>query len=284
MQELANHSSFAPRLRELLELPAQDVAALLLTDLGHARYDALLAGVLSRDEHALGHALLASLRIPEVVTTNFDDLYEKAAVVSFAPRMLRVLPWDRAEPGDPWLLKMHGDLTHGSTVLSRDDFLQYDARRRPLGAVVQALLLTRHMLFVGFSLSDDNFIRLARDVTALLESATSPREVGTALTLSPDPLRQALWSKDVNVVATSNSTTVSEAARALDIFLDRLLLHGTRKDSFLLDPRYRALLSIEDRKLADVLTHIGRELASQPDKGRWSELESLLLSLGWVGG
>src|SRR3712207_8779016 len=34
--------------------------------------------------------------------------------------------------------------------------------------MVQALLITRHMLFVGFSLTDDNFHRIAYDVRSAL--------------------------------------------------------------------------------------------------------------------
>lgn len=52
-----------------------------------------------------------------------------------------------------WLLKMHGCVTRpDEIVLSRDDYMSYDRARSALGGMVQAMLMTKHMLFVGFSL------------------------------------------------------------------------------------------------------------------------------------
>lgn len=108
---------------------------------------------LKRSEYALGHALLASLRVEEVVTTDFDDLYEQAAEVTFEPRGLRVLPWQRVAPNMPWLLKLHGGVEHDHVVFTREDYLTFEETWRPLASIVQTLLMTRHMLF-GYSLSE----------------------------------------------------------------------------------------------------------------------------------
>ena len=37
--------------------------------------------------------------------------------------------------------------------------MRYASRRSALRGIVQSLLITRHMLFAGFSLNDDNFHR-----------------------------------------------------------------------------------------------------------------------------
>ena len=102
--------------------------------------------------HAVGHALLASLRTAEAITTNFDALYEQACAATFDDRP-RKLPWQKAEPGRGWLLKMHGDVDHGQLVISRDEYLAYDALWRPLASMVQTAMLTRHILFAGYSLT-----------------------------------------------------------------------------------------------------------------------------------
>eukprot|EP01125_Pyxidicula_operculata_P005537 TRINITY_DN1956_c0_g2_i2.p2 TRINITY_DN1956_c0_g2~~TRINITY_DN1956_c0_g2_i2.p2 ORF type:complete len:307 (-),score=129.12 TRINITY_DN1956_c0_g2_i2:31-951(-) len=42
--------------------------------------------------------------------------------------------------------------------------MRYSTRRSALSGIVQSLLITRHMLFVGFSLKDDNFHRIIDEV------------------------------------------------------------------------------------------------------------------------
>lgn len=72
-----------------------------------------------------------------------------------------VMPWRDATPGHPWILKMLGDVARpDSIVLTRRHFVRCDAATRPAGSMLQALLLTRHLLFVGASLNDDNVSRL----------------------------------------------------------------------------------------------------------------------------
>jgi hypothetical protein len=40
-----------------------------------------------------------------------------------------------------------------------EDYLRYESRRAALAGIVQSLLITKHMLFIGFGLQDDNFHR-----------------------------------------------------------------------------------------------------------------------------
>src|SRR5262249_8070865 len=106
--------------------------------------------------HALGHALLARMPVDEVVTTNYDDLFARAGTA--AGRPCAVLPGGAIRRGERWILKMHGTVQRPETiVLTRADYLRFQETRSALAGIVQALLLTRHMLFVGFSLHDDNF-------------------------------------------------------------------------------------------------------------------------------
>ena len=48
--------------------------------------------------------------------------------------------------------------------MTRSDYLRYDDRRAALKGIVQALLITRHMLFIAFSMTDDNFHRIIEEV------------------------------------------------------------------------------------------------------------------------
>ena len=150
-----------------LEAPdAADVIGSALDDLQGA-----ISELFKQDGYSLTHALLASLRVREAVTTNYDTLYENAAIVPHA-KTLKVLPRQRRSADEPWLLKLHGDIKlHNSIVLTREQYLRFDSDSTPLASVVQSLMVTKHMLFVGYSLSDENFIRLARQVRQLFRAA-----------------------------------------------------------------------------------------------------------------
>jgi len=83
---------------------------------------------------------------------------------------------------------MHGCVTQPeSIVLTRADYLRYEERRAALTGIVEALLITRHMLFVGFGLADDNFHRIAdavrRVVHPSMDSESLREPFGTALVL-----------------------------------------------------------------------------------------------------
>ncbi|WP_082573150.1 MULTISPECIES: SIR2 family NAD-dependent protein deacylase [unclassified Nocardioides] len=122
---------------------------------------------------SLGHALLASLGASEVVTTNYDRLFETAVAAAADEHedAIAILPWGTIKPDRPWILKMHGDIEHpDKIVLTRRHFVQFDAQTRPAGALLQSLLMTRHLLVVGVSLNDDNVVRLAHEVQAYRES------------------------------------------------------------------------------------------------------------------
>ena len=121
------------------------------------------------------HYSLANLPVQEIATTNYDRLFEEAAEASGRP--VAVLPWEPASTkGGRWLVKLHGTIDPPrDIVLTRDDYLSYDERRAALGGIVQALLITRHMLFVGFSLDDDNFHRILHEVRKAVGGDTTLR-------------------------------------------------------------------------------------------------------------
>ncbi len=239
-------------------LDARDAAQLAYDVLGED-FTSFLVKRFTLDRHALAHSLLVGLDVEAAVTTNYDNGYELASAAMGDPsRPVRVLPREYAEPGLPWLLKMHGDVARPeSIVLTRQQYMEYGDARAPLTGLVQALLLTRHMLFVGFSLEDDNFARLAYQVRRVLQDAgPGRRQVGTVLSLHEDPARRLLWKDDLQSVALTpplNGTEADEdrqrlqqaAARRLEVMLDRIAWRAatTRGGSerYLLDPRYDAL-------------------------------------------
>jgi hypothetical protein len=246
--------------------------------------------------YPLAHALLAALPVDEVVTTNYDELFERASRA--IGREVSVLPHAPAAGTGRWLLKMHGCVTDPDhIVLTREDYLRYDQRRQALAGIVQALLMMRHMLFVGFSLTDDNFHRIADAVRRARRPARGSRgpetisdRFGTAVELFSDPMSQALWADDLDWVTMDDGPPGDDggasrraAARRIEIFLDAILAR-TGTTAHLLDPRHEGALRDEERALVTHLRVLIDAVARDPIAARaaaWRPIEGLLRRLGW---
>lgn len=286
---LAADAKMDEREREALtRLHNYDRARLIQTRLATtgASLGKVISDRLASDHHSLVHSLLATLPVSEVVTTNYDRLFEEASAA--AGREVAVLPYESVGGRSRWLLKMHGSVTHpGDIVLTREDYLRYADRRAALAGIVQALLITRHMLFVGFSLTDDNFHQIVDAVRKAIRGVegrtTTEDPFGTAMLLVKDELLEELWKGDLNLVSISgpNRADAGQAARQLEIFLDYLLAGATRAISPLLDPAYEGILSDEERAIRDLLKELE---ARATDKVRsspaWQPIAELLQTLG----
>lgn len=297
LAELAGKAQLSSDVRRaVLRLPAADAAEVIGSELGNLQ--SAIAERFAQDGCSLTHALLASLQIREAVTTNYDTLYENAAMIPHR-RTLRVLPRERRSADDPWLLKLHGDIKlDNSIVLTREQYLRFDTDSTPLASVVQASMVTKHMLFVGYSLSDENFIRLARQVRQLFRTAGTEGPVGTVLALFEDPARDRLWHGDLHFIpmspaapATSqrsdgsvDPSEIAAAARRLDIFLDQLAAASCDDAPYVLNERYRELISVDDQALVEALRPL-IDAAPPSSKGRadspaWEKARALLRDLG----
>jgi hypothetical protein len=284
--ELAEASGLDGELREgLTRLPPQDSAALLARELGRERLEAYVTERFGPGSYALAHALIADLPVQEFVTTNYDPLVEQAA--ADIGRQVRVLPFEEAAPGAPWLLKLHGDAAHPeSVVLTREEYLQLGDSRAALAGVLHSLLLTRHVLFVGTSMLDDDLIRIAHQVRSALQlqGPVSDRRNGTVLALREDPARARLWERDVETVAMGPADVpAAEAARRLEVLLDLIGCLSTPPTGYLLDPAYRGLLDEEECALAAALGEAAGAVREDSDSTAAQEVIALLRRLGHGG-
>ena len=181
-------------------------------------------------------------------------------------------------------VKMHGDIDHpGSIVLSRGDFTRYGRSEGPSGAVLQSLMLSRHLLVVGASLTDDNFLRLAYEVDDFVkEKGKGSRRFGSVLTLRPEPVRARLFKGVFDYIDTSPDGVGNEKGRALAIFLDAVAMYASADSSFLLDPRYSFLLKDEEQTITKqvnaLLEQISTLAGSEHDK--WRSLAAALRGFG----
>jgi hypothetical protein len=224
-----------------------DRAALIEKLLGRVKFDEVLRSQIAvGTRYSLAHGLLAGLRTAENVTTNYDILFE--AAVTTADRKCAVLPYDPVTNQGRWLLKLHGSVEpQDQLVLTRSDYLGLPSRSGALFGIMQAMLMTRHMLFVGYSLNDDTFHKVMHDVRQAQAKSSGP--VGTALTLFADPLLSRLWKDELELVHMMDhpATEVTDdeiqiAARRLEIFLDCVALEACDVSTFFLDETYAELL------------------------------------------
>jgi hypothetical protein len=281
--ELATRSGLNEQLREgISRLPPQDSAALLARELGREQLEAFVKERFGPGSYALAHALIADLPVQEFVTTNYDPLVELAA--ADIDRRLQVLPFHEVEPGAPWLLKLHGDAAHPeSVVLTREEYLQFGDTRAALAGVLHSLLLTRHVLFVGTSMLDDDLIRIAHQVRSALQlqGSRSGRRNGTVLALREDAARARLWEQDVETVAMGPAgTSPADAARRLEVLLDLIGCLSTPPTGYLLDPAYRGLLNDEERELSAALATMAEAVPEGSRSTAAEEVAALLRRLG----
>lgn len=247
----------------------------------------IAAGTDTGKRHALSHALLASLNCHEVVTTNFDQCFEFAVNRSEESTTLAVLPWAVPHGDHPWLLKMHGSRDKPkSIVVARRDFVRYQAEWGPAGAILQSLLMTRHLLFVGASLKDSNLLRLIHEVVAFRELHKVNAPMGTIVSLVAEPAREALLKGDFEYLSmldqVSDPDLTAKAARRLEIFLDLVAMHASSSVPHLLDTRYTDLLTEDDEvSVAQALrTMLPRICELSKTSEAWTQVASALQSWG----
>lgn len=281
-------SEEAMALEKLGPLDAARVVEDRLAQRGHRLHDVVRA-LVPNERFSLTHALLAGLKVKEAVTTNYDQLYERACVRPHGATPA-ALPVEASRSAPSWILKMHGSFADGDDlVLTRTDYLRYETRRAALAGIVQALLMTRHMLFIGYSLQDETFLRMVDAVRRAVAGpgAGSSEPLGTVLSLADDRFFEVLWQGELEsldfVVKGESESSLSAASRRQEIFLDCLLSEATNTSRFLLDSRYQRVLTPADQELASILQDTRARLQSSAlarESRAWRAVQNLLASLG----
>jgi hypothetical protein len=155
-----------------------------------------------------------------------------------------------------------------------------------MAGLVHALLLTRHMLFVGFSLRDPNFHRIAHDVRAALgDAAERPwaRRFGTAVLADDVSALQAVWEDDLELIGTLDEGADKagpSAYRRSDLFLDALLAHSTDSGAFLMAKKYADVVPEADVPVRRALLELKDKLDAAPPGAAQAHVERLLRSFG----
>lgn len=235
------------------------------------RFASAVIDAVSVRRYGIATPLLAALEAEQAITLNYDQLFEWAAHDGQRPR--RVVPGPPSDE-ERWLLKLHGSVDEPeSIVLTRDDYLGFNADRAALSSLVKATLMTRHLLFVGFGVQDPHFHEIVHDVR---RAVPTEQKFGTVLTtFKEDLIRQRLWERDLDFIHL-------ETPRLLEIFLDAVLAYGTSSHSYLLAEGYSTALSSADRAVAKSLKKMAEAIPLEARTGAaWEAVSGMLTELGW---
>lgn len=255
LAKIAEAVQFEPRER-LKSVDPRDQATILQRqlELQNQSLGETVATNLTDTYYSLVGGLLASLPSHEAVTTNFDKLFEVAW--STAGRKAAVLPHEAARPNGRWLLKLHGCVTKPEKIiLTRADYLDMPRQHGALMGLVQGLLMMRHMMFVGYSMRDEDFHELIYEVRHALGQQSRATPIGTVLTLETDPLTNELWTEDLHIIpmTVGGKKMAPEArSRQLEVFLDLVGYLATTSAAFFLDRTYDAVSEDEEDLRSDL--------------------------------
>lgn len=167
--------------------------------------------------------MLADLEFPIVITTNYDQLYEKAVeqkakaeniadpyqLSIYNPTTNKAKTIDcpqNPDPKKPYILKIHGDIDkRESIVLTDEDYIQFVLRmsdkfpHNPFGQNVLAHLIKWPTLFVGYSLMDYNLRLLFKTLRWKLDAASIPPNY--SVDKKPDVLIRDVWENQRRYVS-----------------------------------------------------------------------------------
>ncbi|HEX8290555.1 MAG TPA: SIR2 family protein, partial [Pyrinomonadaceae bacterium] len=171
------------------------------------------------------HQLVARLPFRAIITTNFDQLIERAyghripvATQLDAEKLAEYI----GDPDQLFLLKAHGDVSRAATiVLAEQEFSRLINRDEVFKRSFISLFMTHAVLFVGYSLADPDFRLMLDDQADLFGRSGPPRyALITGLT---EIERRNLFHKNIQVLPYDGHEEVPE--------FFRLLLDALRQDS-----------------------------------------------------
>lgn len=143
---------------------------------GHKEYYDLLREIFDRDLQSNKiHDEILNLNPIHLITTNYDDLLEKA--IDARGLFYDVIAKDEEVSQTRtkhFLIKMHGDVKHQNVVLKENDYLSYSSQFRLIETMVKSIIASNITLFIGYSLNDRNMKLILNWVKELQGSSFQP--------------------------------------------------------------------------------------------------------------
>lgn len=120
------------------------------------------------------HSTLANGNFPLIYTTNYDEWIEKAFEFYGKPfsKITNIVDISEAKIGQPQIVKFHGDFSDDeSIVLNECSYFRRMTFQDPLDMKFRSDILNHTVLFMGYSLSDNNI----RNILYLLNGMWSEK-------------------------------------------------------------------------------------------------------------
>jgi SIR2-like domain len=149
---------------------------------------------------------LAELDFPVVITTNYDQLFEKALrdigkeprVAIYTPQLVATTDYRKPTAQSPIVFKIHGDISRPETIVITDeDYIDFVLRMSnkepydPLPRRLKVYLTDWTTVFVGYSLLDYNLRLLFKTLRWKIDNANLPDMY--SVDFAPDPLIMDVW-------------------------------------------------------------------------------------------
>lgn len=162
------------------------------------------------------HRLVADLRLPVYVTTNYDDFIMQALARGTPPRQPKreVCQWFKLRgrnrldvdvgyqptPDRPMVFYLHGTLDNvDSMVLTEDDYLEFlvcvSEEENLIPPCISEVFTSSSLLFMGYSLDDMNFKVLFRKLSSYMRRNQSERHVSVQLAPTPNESNEAFITR-----------------------------------------------------------------------------------------
>ncbi|MGC1121410.1 MAG: SIR2 family protein, partial [Candidatus Methanofastidiosia archaeon] len=143
------------------------------------------------------HHLLADLPLKAIITTNYDNLLERALSQRDYIKIVDGREAPLAGQDQIPLIKMHGDLETPSTiVITQKDYDDYPENHRALIQYVMGFLISCNFFFVGYSLNDQSFHIMYAQARSLFEKSMRK---SFAIFRNPPPLEVKRLEKESNI-------------------------------------------------------------------------------------
>jgi hypothetical protein len=168
--------------------------------------DEVTAAVDTEKEPSPALRALAELGFPLVITTNYDQLFERALEDAGKEPDVRIYDPEQHETADfgeptadkPVVFKIHGDVSRReSLVVTDEDYIQFILRMSdkepydPIPLGLKYCFKQWKTLFVGYSLLDYNLRVLFKTLRWKIDTAILPAMY--SVDLRPDPLIFDVW-------------------------------------------------------------------------------------------
>ena len=155
------------------------------------------------------HKILAGLKLPIYITTNYDNLMKDALKEAGADPQVVICPWSarfmadsiydkepefRPTPERPLIYHLFGHFSlPDSLVLTEDDYFEFligvTRNKDLIPSVVRRALTDTALMFVGFQLDDWSFRIFFRSIMDLQGGGRRGRYAHIAVQVDPDEIR-----------------------------------------------------------------------------------------------